>query len=66
MRSPDTAYAEKLARIIEAVLVEAKQHPQTCVLLYQDEFGFMRQPTLAKDWAKTGTKTPLARQSYQS
>ena len=65
LRSPDTAYAEKLARI-EAVLVEAKQHPQTYVLLYQDEFGFMRQPTLAKDWAKTGTKTPLARQSYQS
>ena len=34
-------------------------------MLYQDEFGFYRQPTVAKDWAETGTKYPLARQSHQ-
>ena len=62
--SPDTDYAEKIARI-QQVLEETRQHPQTSVVLYQDEFGFYQQPTVAKDWAQTGTKTPLARQSHQ-
>ena len=57
------AYAEKIARI-QQVLEETRQHPQTSVVLYQDEFGFYQQPTVAKDWAQTGTKT-LARQSHQ-
>ena len=62
--SPDTDYTEKIARI-QQVLEETRQHPQTSVVLYQDEFGFYQQPTVAKDWAQTGTKTPLARQSHQ-
>ena len=45
---------------------ETRQHPQTCVALYQDEFSFYRNPTLAKDWARKGTKTPLAHQSYKT
>ena len=63
VRSPDTHYAEKLSRIQQA-LEEAREHPETCVVVYQDEFSFNLQPTLAKDWAETGTKYPLARQSY--
>ena len=63
MRSPDEDYAEKLSRITEA-LEAARENPETSVVVYQDEFGFRRQPTLAKDWAETGTKYPLARQSY--
>lgn len=63
LRSPDTDYAEKLSHI-EQALEEAREHPETCVVLYQDEFSFNLQPTLAKDWAETGTKYPLARQSY--
>ena len=47
--SPDTDYAEKIARI-QQVLEETRQHPQTSVVLYQDEFGFYQQPTVAKDW----------------
>ena len=35
-------------------------------MLYQDEFSFYRQPTIAKDWAETGTKHPLARRSHRS
>ena len=50
---------------MQQVLEEIHQHPQTCVALYQDEFSFYRNPTLAKDWAHTGTKTPLAHQSYR-
>ena len=63
MRSPDTAYAEKLSRIKQA-LEEARENPETCVVVYQDEFGFTLQPTVAKDWAETGTKYPLAHKSY--
>ena len=63
VRSPDEDYADKLSRITEA-LEAARENPETSVVVYQDEFGFRRQPTLAKDWAETGTKYPLARQSY--
>jgi transposase len=63
VRSPDKDYAQKLSRI-QQVLEEARENPETCVVVYQDEFSFYLQPTLAKDWTKTGTKYPLARQSY--
>lgn len=63
VRSPDVDYAAKLARV-EQVLAQARENPETCVVVYQDEFSFYLQPTLAKDWAKTGTKSPLARQSH--
>ncbi len=65
IRSPDADYVEKLDRVQE-VLAEAEASPETHIVLYQDEFSFMRQPTRAKDWAVTGTKTPLARQSYKA
>ena len=65
VRSPDADYAEKLSRVAH-VLAETREQPETHVVVYQDEFSFYLQPTLAKDWAQTGTKTPLARQSYLS
>ena len=65
VRSPDVDYTEKLSRIQE-VLAEARETPETRVVVYQDEFSFNLQPTLAKDWAETGTKYPLARQSHRS
>ena len=64
VRSPDADYVEKLSRV-EQVLAEARETPETCVVVYQDEFSFYLQPTLAKDWTKTGTKYPLARQRYR-
>ena len=60
LRSPDTDYAEKLSRIKQA-LEEARENPETCVVVYQDE-SFNLQPTVAK--TGLGTKYPLARQSY--
>ena len=65
VRSPDVDYAEKLSRV-QQVLAEVRENPETCVVVYQDEFSFYLQPTVAKDWTKTGTKYPLARQSYHS
>ena len=65
VRSPDSDYAEKLA-CIQHALETARQTSETCVVLYQDEFGFTLQPTVAKDWTETGTKYPLARQSHRS
>ncbi len=65
LQSPDTDYAKKIERI-QQVLEETHQNPQNTAVLYQDEFSFYRNPTIAKDWAQTGTKTPLAHQSYQS
>ena len=65
LRSPDVDYAEKLSRIQEA-LDAARENPETYVVVYQDEFGFNLQPTLAKDWTQRGTKYPLARQSHGS
>jgi transposase len=65
VRSPDVDYAEKLSRI-QQVLATARETPETCVVVYQDEFSFTLQPTVAKDWAETGTKDPLARQSHRS
>ena len=44
LRSPDTDYAEKLSRIKQA-LEEARENPETCVVVYQDEFGFNLQPS---------------------
>ena len=65
VRSPDAGYAEKLSRIQQVLAEVSQETPEICVVLYQDEFSFYLQPTVAKDWAKTGDpKTPLARQSY--
>ena len=52
--SPDTDYAEKIARIQQ--VLEETRNIRASVVLYQDEFGFYQQPTVAKD---------LARQSHQ-
>ena len=62
VQSPDLEYDEKLAYVQQA-LETAKQHPETHVAFYQDEFAFRLQPTLAKDWTQTATKQPLARQT---
>ena len=65
VQSPDVDYAEKLS-CVQHALDTARETPETSVVLYQDEFSFKRQPTVAKDWAETGTKDPLARQSHRS
>ena len=42
------------------------QDPGRLVLLFQDEFTYYRQPSLAQGWAASGSKRPLAERSYRS
>jgi hypothetical protein len=65
VHSPDRFYQEKRTQI-ELALLRAWYDPQRYVLLYLDEFGFYRQPTLAPDWKAMGSSQPLARRSHQT
>ncbi|MGL4649820.1 MAG: transposase, partial [Caldilineaceae bacterium] len=74
VHSPDPDYAAKEAAItavLEQVLAQ-RQHPNppahtgpdtghSIVLLYLDEAGFLRQPSLAQGYACCGRDQPLAR-----
>ena len=62
IHSRDVEYAEKLS-YVQQVLEAAKENPETHVVFYQDEFAFRLQPSLGKDWTRTGTKNPLAYES---
>jgi hypothetical protein len=60
VHSPDPAYAAKAAAV-EQALADARQHPQTVTLLFQDEAGIARQPSLAPTWAAVGTEPTATR-----
>jgi hypothetical protein len=47
VHSPDLYYDEKLG-LIQLCLLQAWYDPQRYVFLYQDEFTYYRQPTLAQ------------------
>src|SRR5215211_2288471 len=64
LHSPDPDYAAKAAAVQHA-LADARQHPQTVTLLYQDEAGIARQPTLAPTWAPIGVE-PLVTRSHHA
>lgn len=64
VHSPDPTYATKAAAVARA-LQEARRQPDTLTLLFQDEAGIARQPTLAPTWAPIG-REPLARRSHQA
>ena len=55
LRSPDTDYAEKLSRIKQA-LEEARENPETCVVVYQDEFSFIYN----RESQKTGRRHEMS------
>jgi len=65
IHSPDAAYDEKLS-VLELCLLRAWYEPHRYVFLYQDEFSYYRQPTLARAYALKGHTQPLARLSYRS
>lgn len=65
VHSPDPDYALKLA-YIQAAQQLARQDPQRYVLLYQDEMTYYRRPSLARDYARLGSKQPLAYTGYRS
>ena len=60
VHSPDPDYAVKAAAVVQA-LAEARQHPETVTLLYQDEAGIARQPSLAPTWAAIGEEPKATR-----
>jgi transposase len=62
IHSPDPYYQRKMD-IIHQSLLKAWYAPEKYVLLYQDEFGCYRQPTIARDYEAMGKFQPLARRS---
>jgi hypothetical protein len=65
IHSPDAFYLQKLS-IIELARLRAQYDRSNVVLLYQDEFSFYRQPTLAREYSSRGIIQPLALRSTQS
>ena len=63
IHSPDESYEEKLA-LIQRCLLRAWYEPERYVFLYQDEFTYYRQPTLACAYEAKGHFQPLAYLGY--
>jgi hypothetical protein len=61
--SPDLRYEAKVAAITAAQLL-AHAHPESVVLLYEDEFTYSRRPTVSRAWAPARTDAPRADQGY--
>jgi transposase len=65
IHSPDPDYLEKL-QDVQVCIHRSKGAPQLCVVLFQDELTYYRQPTLAAAYELAGRIQPLARLSYGS
>jgi hypothetical protein len=65
LHSPDHEYGAKVA-YMQQCLQQTLREPARYVLLYLDEFGFERQPTLSWAYSERGTALPLARRSYRT
>lgn len=65
VHSPDPDYQAKLD-YIKDLKAQARASAGRVVLLYQDEFTFYRQPTLANAYEERGHYQPLAELSYRS
>jgi len=65
IHSPDPHYQQKMDRIAQ-YLLRAWYAPEKYVLLYQDEFSYYRQPTIARDYEEMGEFQSLARRSHRS
>jgi hypothetical protein len=63
IHSPDLYYEEKVG-LIQLCLLRAWYAPEQYVFLYQDEFGYCRQPTLACAYEMAGSIQPLAYRSH--
>jgi hypothetical protein len=64
VHSPDRHYQDKMS-LIQLALLRARYDPERFVFLYQDEFGFSRQPSLSWNYEAAGSDRPLARRSYR-
>jgi hypothetical protein len=59
VHSPDPDYLEKL-REVHSLIRQALNHPNQYVVLFEDEFTFYRQPSLAQAWEEAGQKQARA------
>jgi hypothetical protein len=66
VHSPDQQYGAKLA-YVQRCWQSVVNDPERCVLVYLDEVGYERQPSLAQDYGPRGqAQMPLARRTYQT
>ncbi|MBZ0280317.1 MAG: IS630 family transposase [Anaerolineae bacterium] len=65
LHSPDREYREKVA-YLQQCLQQTLDAPERYVLVYLDEFGFERQPSLSWAYSQRGSNFPLARRSCRS
>jgi hypothetical protein len=65
VHSPDEAYDSKLS-LIQLCLLRVWYQPERYVFLYQDEFTYYRQPSLARAYESQGHRQPLAHRSHKS
>ncbi len=65
VHSPDPDYDAKVA-YADFLVAQARASGGQVVTLYQDEFAFYRQPTLANAWEERGRPQPLAERSYRA
>lgn len=65
VHSPDRHYQDKLS-LIQFARLRAWYAPERFVFMYQDEFTFYRQPSLACSYEARGPLQPLAHRSYQA
>ena len=65
IHSPDPDYLAKLSDI-RVCVQHSKADPELVVVLFQDEFTYYRQPTLAQAYDISGHQQPLAEMSYRS
>ena len=59
IHSPDPDYTEKLEQV-HICLGRYRTDEQSCVVLFEDEMTYYRQPSLAQAYALAGSKQPLA------
>lgn len=65
LHSPDPDYSEKL-RLLREIWQAVQSAPERCRLLFVDEMGYARSPTLSSAYEARGAPQPLARQGYAS
>jgi hypothetical protein len=63
VHSPDPDYEAKRAHL-EALRAQVQAAGPRQVLVFQDEFSYYRQATVAADWAARGGPAPCAEQGY--
>ncbi len=63
IHSPDALYNAKV-QLMNACLARAREEPERVCTLFQDEFSYYRQPTLAYAYEARGPTQPLAERSY--